>query len=136
METHNTVESPWSKSLCSNSHHIFSCFFVLENHRRKHFLPGRRIYLNCKFIVLTIHKQKGKIDNSCGSNVLFIYVLFLIYIFNFSPPVLKYIVYVCLHVYTYLKKKKTSERTANCSYRTEIARPKGTVVSAFGMQKQ
>ena len=73
---------------------------------RKHFLPGRRIYLNCKFIVLTIHKKKGKIDNSCDSNVLFIYVVFLIYIFNFSPPVLKYIAYVCLHVY---KKKKVGE---------------------------
>ena len=32
--------------------------------------------------------------------------------------------------------QKTSERTANGSCRTEIARPKGTVVSIFGMQKQ
>ena len=32
--------------------------------------------------------------------------------------------------------QKTSERTANGSCRTEIAQPKGTVVSIFGMQKQ
>ena len=37
--------------------------------------------------------------------------------------------------YTYFKKT-LSERTANGSCRMEIARPKGTVVSMFGMQKQ
>ena len=33
-------------------------------------------------------------------------------------------------------QKTFSERTANGSCRTEIARPKGTVVSIFGMQNQ
>ena len=32
--------------------------------------------------------------------------------------------------------KNVAERTANGRCRTEIARPKGTVVSLFGMQKQ
>ena len=36
----------------------------------------------------------------------------------------------------HLFQKTLSERTANGSCRTEIARPKGTVVATFGMQKQ
>ena len=36
----------------------------------------------------------------------------------------------------HLFQKTLSERTANGSCRMEIARPKGTVVSIFGMQKQ
>ena len=36
----------------------------------------------------------------------------------------------------HLFQKTLSERTVNGSCRTEIARPKGTVVSIFGMQKQ
>ena len=39
---------------------------------------------------------------------------------------------ICIHLF----QKTLSERTANGSCRTEIARPKGTVVSTFGMQKQ
>ena len=35
----------------------------------------------------------------------------------------------------HLFQKTLSERTANGSCRMEIARPKGTVVSIFGMQK-
>ena len=38
--------------------------------------------------------------------------------------------------YIHLFQKTLSETTANGSCRTEIARPKGTVVSLFGMQKQ
>ena len=38
--------------------------------------------------------------------------------------------------YIHLLQKTLSERTANGSCRTEIARPKGTVVATFGMQKQ
>ena len=36
----------------------------------------------------------------------------------------------------HLFQKTLSERTANGSCRMEIARPKGTVVSIFGMQKR
>ena len=36
----------------------------------------------------------------------------------------------------HLFQKTLSERTANGSCRMEIARPKGTVVSIFGVQKQ
>ena len=36
----------------------------------------------------------------------------------------------------HLFQKTLSEMTANGSCRTEIARPKGTMVSIFGMQKQ
>ena len=39
-------------------------------------------------------------------------------------------------MYIHLFQKTLSERTANGSCRTEIARPQGTVVSIFGMQKQ
>ena len=38
--------------------------------------------------------------------------------------------------YIHLFQKTLSERTANASCRTEIARPKGTVVSTFSMQNQ
>ena len=46
---------------------------------------------------------------------------------NFIPPSIYRI---------HLFQKTLSERTANGSCRMEIARPKGTVVSIFGMQKQ
>ena len=39
-------------------------------------------------------------------------------------------------IYIRLFQKTLSERTVNGSCRTEIARPNGTVVSIFGMQKK
>ena len=40
------------------------------------------------------------------------------------------------YIYMHLFQKTLSERTANCSCLTEIAQPKGPVVSIFGTQKQ
>ena len=42
----------------------------------------------------------------------------------------------CIMPNIHLFQRTLSERTANGSCRMEIARPKGTVVSIFGMQKQ
>ena len=41
-----------------------------------------------------------------------------------------------IYIYIHLFQKTLSGRTANGSCRTEIPRPKGTVVSILGMQKQ
>ena len=38
----------------------------------------------------------------------------------------------CIHLF----QKPLSERTAKGSCRTEIAQPKGTMISIFGMQKE
>ena len=44
------------------------------------------------------------------------------------------VVNIVIHIHLF--QKRLSERTANGSCQTEIARPKRTVVSIFGMQKQ